>query len=648
MSQNKLISYRPDIDGLRAFAVLAVIAFHVLPYRFKGGFVGVDVFFVISGFLITSIIFRALETKTFSLTDFFFRRIRRIFPALICVLLFTIILGICFLLPDEKEELNWQILAGSFFSYNLLLIKETGYFDIAASQKSLLHLWSLGIEEQFYIFWPFFLGLLYKKKEFLKSAFSILFFISFGLNLYLINDHPNATFYLPLTRFWELILGGMLAIKSFPGIEKSNLKNIFSITGFLLLVCSFMLIDSKVQFPGWAALLPTLGAVFIIVSGPGAWINKRILSHPLVIYIGLISYPLYLWHWPVIYWILKLKKDYNYFLQFSHHQLELLIIILTFVAAILTYKLVESPLKKINQIGKHTIVLGSIVLVFMPIVSFYFLVKVPSESPLKAFMLKHDLVNPISTYRLQLLHDYKVECSFYGLQGEVKQLIPQSCYKPRQGPLVMLWGDSHIQHLRPGLEATLKDASLIQITSGSCSPSFQTNPDQTNGEKACNLANNFAMKKIQELKPNIVIIAQAQLHIETDWGKLTQNILNLGAKHVIIVGPAPRWKSSLPRHIGLHYWPKVPRYESHNVDRTFYSIDEEVKSKTPIGKNVSFISPISFFCSQEDGCLVYVGEDHTDLTSHDSGHLTPNASILFAKNKLAPIVNNVLFEMKDR
>jgi peptidoglycan/LPS O-acetylase OafA/YrhL len=207
--------YRPDIDGLRAIAVLSVVAFHAFPLRMKGGFIGVDVFFVISGFLISTIIFENLGKGTFSFTEFYARRVKRIFPALAVVLGACLIFGWLALLPDELNQLGKHIAAGAGFVSNLVLWGEAGYFDNAAETKPLLHLWSLGIEEQFYIVWPLLVWLAWKRKfNFLVLA-AFLAFVSFALNIKGIKQDHIAAFYSPLTRFWELLCGALLARYSF-------------------------------------------------------------------------------------------------------------------------------------------------------------------------------------------------------------------------------------------------------------------------------------------------------------------------------------------------------------------------------------------------------------------------------------------------
>lgn len=315
--------YRADIDGLRAIAVLSVIGFHAFPKLFKGGFIGVDVFFVISGFLISTILFESLERETFSFIDFYRKRIKRIFPALLLILSFCVALGWFVLLPDEYTQLGKHIAGGAGFISNFLLWNESGYFDAAAETKPLLHLWSLGIEEQFYIIWPLLLWVTWKNRINLPAIIMIIALSSFILNLKNIHSNATAVFYSPQTRFWELLSGSLLAwlilykqaafaklsqkltlwISKTPfkkwNINTSVINHSISVLGFLFIEYGIYQF-TKVGFPGIRALLPTVGAVLIILAGTQAWINRVILSNRILIWLGLISFPLYLWHWPLL------------------------------------------------------------------------------------------------------------------------------------------------------------------------------------------------------------------------------------------------------------------------------------------------------------------------------------------------------------
>ncbi len=352
-------TWRGDIDGLRAVAVLSVILFHAFPRQVAGGYIGVDIFFVISGFLISSIIFRSLNRKNFTFYDFYSRRVRRIFPALILVLASCYAFGWHTLLANEYEELGEGIAGGAGFVSNFVLWSGTGYFDSAAELKPLLHLWSLSIEEQFYIFWPLLLWLSWKFKANSLLITILIALASFLLNLQTIQQDGIAAFYSPLTRFWEILIGASLACYTFqkgagrdvlPLVGSDNKKdayvvNVLSILGAFLLALSVWLLDKDSAFPGFWALLPVAGTALIIFAGHEAWLNKYILSHKLVVWIGLISYPLYLWHWPLLVFphiIVGEEPDWP---------MRAAAVVLSVLLAWLTYRFVEIPLRTSNRSG---------------------------------------------------------------------------------------------------------------------------------------------------------------------------------------------------------------------------------------------------------------------------------------------------------
>lgn len=356
--------YRPDIDGLRAVAVLSVVVFHAFPARLKGGFIGVDVFFVISGFLISTIIFENLDRGTFSFAEFYARRIRRIFPALALVLLACIVIGWLVLFPEELNQLGKHVVAGAGFVSNLVLWSEAGYFDNLAETKPLLHLWSLGIEEQFYIVWPLLLWFAWKRNFNLITLIVVIAFISFYLNIKGIKQDSVATFYAPQTRFWELLCGSALAWfvlyrkNAFEKIKTcldfwlgkaiyrkrmaSDSKfflNTISFLGLIILVYGFWRINKTFNFPGKWAALPVLGTVLIILAGPDAWINQRLLTNKIMVRFGLISFPLYLWHWPLLSFARIVENDT------PSRDIRIAMVMLSVALAWLTVKFIEKKFR---------------------------------------------------------------------------------------------------------------------------------------------------------------------------------------------------------------------------------------------------------------------------------------------------------------
>jgi peptidoglycan/LPS O-acetylase OafA/YrhL len=341
--------YRPDIDGLRAVAVLSVVIFHAFPHSLRSGFIGVDIFFVISGYLISSIIFENIDRGSFSFGEFYGRRIKRIFPALTLVLLSCLTFGWFGLLGDEFKQLGKHMAAGAGFVSNFFLWQEVGYFNNAAETKPLLHLWSLAIEEQFYIFWPLLVWLTWKRKALFLAVFATLLLGSFAYNVHLVRVDPTATFYSPATRIWELLTGVLLAYFSTQSKQSTatsvawhasqTARQCASTLGFLLLAFGLYRIDSGRPFPGTWALLPVLGSFFLIFAGPAAWFNRFVLSNRLLVWVGLISFPLYLWHWPILSFmrIFESEAPTPYFRNLA--------VLASLVLAWLTYYFVEKPIR---------------------------------------------------------------------------------------------------------------------------------------------------------------------------------------------------------------------------------------------------------------------------------------------------------------
>jgi peptidoglycan/LPS O-acetylase OafA/YrhL len=299
-------AYRPDIDGLRAVAVLAVVLYHAFPSVLTGGFVGVDVFFVISGFLISGIILRELDAGQFSVRHFYARRARRIFPALILVLSACLAYGFVVLLPTELALLGKGVASGAGFIANLVLWQEVGYFDREATAKPLLHLWSLAVEEQFYMVWPLAMWAT-RRAGTRQIAWLVLITVaSFCLNLALAGADAAADFYSPATRLWELSAGAVLAwvalhsARGWPRPLDGRFRDAGSCAGLVLILAAASLLRRDMDFPGVLALVPVAGALLMIAAGPGALPNRLVLSNRGAVLIGLISYPLYLWHWPLI------------------------------------------------------------------------------------------------------------------------------------------------------------------------------------------------------------------------------------------------------------------------------------------------------------------------------------------------------------
>ena len=353
-------SYRPDIDGLRALAIVPVVMFHAFPATLPGGFVGVDIFFVISGFLISSIIFKGLQRDSFSFPGFYANRIKRIFPALLLLLAVSAVFGWFFLLPGEYAQLGKHIVGGAGYAENFVLRREAGYFDTKSFLKPLMHLWSLGIEEQFYLTYPFLLWVAWRLRRNVLAVLLPLVLISFSLNVWEVHRDAVSSFFSPQTRFWELWIGGVLAYVdifspeirgrlsgTLNGSGNPILANILSVAG-IGLIGAAVLVVREGAFPGWWALLPVGGASLLILAGPAAWINGTILSNRVLVFIGLISYPLYLWHWPILSFARMVRGD-----QLPAGA-RIGVVILSVLFAWATWRFVESPIRFGRKTWKKT------------------------------------------------------------------------------------------------------------------------------------------------------------------------------------------------------------------------------------------------------------------------------------------------------
>ena len=455
--------YRSDIDGLRALAVLAVIGFHAFPGVIHGGFIGVDIFFVISGFLISTILLKDLDQNRFNFFHFFSRRIRRIFPSLILVLFACWIFGWINLLPNEYAQLGKHIAGGGLFIDNFLYWQEIGYFDQSSETKPLLHLWSLGVEEQFYLIYPFLLWLGFKKSWGLKILYA-LWILSFLLNIYFSFYQSSTAFFLPFTRFWEFLIGAYVALqfqkKSFAPPEqkyRNALLEFVPITGIALISISFLALSAKSIFPGFWAIAPTLGTALIIFSSPNTWFQQRILSSRYLVKIGLISYPLYLWHWPL--------------LSFAHimhggtptKSTRLACIVMAFLFAWISYKWVEYPIRfAIKQKIKPSWLACCLITLSLLGITTYLNKGFPSRIPEK-FLEIQNLFNKTDNATAQCIRMFGGGGNSYCKIDDITK-----------NPTVLLIGDSHANHFYEGLRHYYhgKGENLLSMGAGGCPPFY--------------------------------------------------------------------------------------------------------------------------------------------------------------------------------
>lgn len=477
MNKPLSLSYRPDIDGLRALAVLLVIGFHYFPDSIPNGFLGVDVFFVISGFLITGIILRGLEADTFTIMDFYERRVRRIFPALLVLLCAAIILGWFLLIAIEYKQLTNHISAAAIFVSNFLLWSEGDYFDNEAYTKPLLHLWSLAVEEQFYLIWPIVLMSLYRLSSKNTFIFILIFFSSsLLLQIILSVTNPTAAFYFPLARAWELMVGAILAYMTFHIrfanllLRVGELKHITSLVGFALLFSPLLLISNASWFYSGLALIPVLGVTLLIAAGVEGWVNRFILKNKILVGIGLISYPLYLWHWFILSMARILKGS------MPDDATKKWLIGLSFILAIFTYFFIEKPLRFSEQ--RKVISLGLVIV--MTIIGVLGFLGYRQGGLKFREGESYFFASKFGDIGNQVFYEYLLNKNFFPCQavqfldaapkwGDFKR-CRQS--KPNGQHDLTIIGDSHGEHLFVGLAEALPNYNVVYYTRGSL-PSIQ-------------------------------------------------------------------------------------------------------------------------------------------------------------------------------
>jgi peptidoglycan/LPS O-acetylase OafA/YrhL len=498
--------YRPEIDGLRAIAVIAVVGFHAFPEYVSGGFVGVDVFFVISGFLISGIIFKHLCNSDFSLADFYARRARRILPALCVMLAACLLFGYYALLPDEFTILGKHMAAAAAFAANLAFWRDSGYFAPAAQFEPLLHLWSLGIEEQFYLLWPVALLLAWKRRLNIALSVAVLTAGSFILNLVLVQARPAANFYFPLSRFWELGLGCLLAtVKALPAGPWARarrgvlllppgavraLRTQLPVIGVALIAVAVCSYDGHTAFPGIAALLPAAGAVCIIAAPGDSWFKDKVLAHRALVFIGLISYPLYLWHWPILSFAAILHSGTPHLIGRAAT------VLLALVLSVLTFQFIELPIRTLRRLRVSVALAGLVAAV--GILAF-------------AVYAQQGLAGRFDSNVLAIKQPPKQD-------PLCRASIPQQyqfnyCRRTNlQAPKVAFLGDSQALGVYEGTLSTLGTAHpLLLLARGGCPPVLNVHPspgvyDTDARRRTCNSTWTAFADFIRDTRPPMVVL----------------------------------------------------------------------------------------------------------------------------------------------
>jgi peptidoglycan/LPS O-acetylase OafA/YrhL len=642
------LEYRADIDGLRAIAVLSVVVFHAFPETLRGGFIGVDIFFVISGYLITRLILTSTSSGRFRLIEFYRGRIRRIFPALLLVLAASLAFGWLALLPDEYTQLGKHVAAGAGFVSNFVLWNESGYFDNTALTKPLLHLWSLGIEEQFYIIWPIVVILLWRFPRAMWIAIVGGAVLSFGINIKNVEADRVAAFYSPQARFWELMAGSAIAYLVLA--EKYILAQVHqrwarpfrlyliekltwlpkispSFIGCALLVVG-LVATREDAFPGWWALLPVLGTALVICAGPNAWINREILSHRLLVWCGLISYPLYLWHWP----LLSFSRIVNG--HIASTGLRLLLVATAIGLATLTYLAVERPIRYGSGRARAAVLLA----VAMVVVGFagyacFAWAGLPSRPAIKALDQVSRQFEPWKYYNNDVCLDK------YKLPGR-EAYGWWFCMANRSAPpTLMLLGNSFANQFYPGFAANpnLNQHSILSI--GTCQPYWvePTDPMQPLTSNPCTgrrwWEQQTFINNIVETSGSVRFAVMMSLENSAAQGyidRVRKRIDFLEANGVRVIAFLPHFyvNKDVRTCFGRPFGPvadcDIPAADIAKVKSVFQPVVDSISTTNP---KVAFFDPNVLFCTNgrcsmvRDGMPLY----------RDAIHLSEFGSIELGK-----------------
>jgi peptidoglycan/LPS O-acetylase OafA/YrhL len=607
--------------------------YHALPNIIKAGFIGVDIFFVISGFLITSIILKNINNHSFSFIEFYSRRIKRIFPALITILITSLLLGYFFLFSDEFKQLARHIVRVTEFTVNFTFAKKTGYFEDASAVKPLLHLWSLAVEEQFYIFWPAIIWISFKKNINLKIVILSLLFISFAINInQILKGHFNY-FYLPQSRSWELLLGSLLAyikIQKLPTNKKYvNWADLFNWLGPILILTGLFLINESKPYPYYWALLPTLGSLLILNAPKEFWFNKFILSNHGLVWFGLISYPLYLWHWPLLS-----------FAQIIHNgtpsiEIKIFLVALSILLAWATYKFIEAPLRK-NQKSVAGLIFVSILIGFVAY-------KIERNNGLYLF---NQNVEKISR-AIVVTETPGDDLQYTNFEGKHFYYLNSS--NPQS---ILFLGDSNIDQYYPRLKYLIKNdpaktSSIFFSSGGGCLPlekiTFNSNHQHCN-DLASKTLNFIAMHKqitavVIGANWNSYLIngsnldgkfgykSEKYLNTINELNTLIEKIKSLNKKVILVLNIPTHEKLNPKNHVKreISNFPNIFKLED-NTEANLNEINSKYgglrKDLIQVAhkSNIRFIDPLDYLCHQNtcpsqytNGLEIYKDSSHLNV-----------------------------------
>ncbi len=460
--------YRQEIDGLRMVAVLSVVFFHFSIPGFGGGFVGVDIFFVISGFLIGGALWREYKTnQQISVSGFYLRRLRRLAPAYITMCALTLVLGWFILLPFEFREFGKSLISSLFYVSNILFYRQSGYFDSAAEDKVLLHTWSLSVEEQFYVILPVILVLI-RRPQAVIFVFFVIFLISITSSFFYTTRNHAAAFFLIQFRIWELLVGVLLAIIGQERAFSWKGKPFFSWIGFLLILYGLTFTSPGVSFPGFAVVLPVAGTAFVIFNGKDNNAINRFLSSQFSRFFGLISYSLYLWHWPV------LVLSVTYFGTYGKISEILSAFALILILSLLSWRFVEIPFRRQGVVGNRVLLSVSMIsgaLLLTAGAAIYVNNGYIARFPDRAQMF------------IRASQDFLQDWSRCQIQNSGPLDGIETCaFGPRDAqPEVIVWGDSHVRAMREGIDIAAHEAGVagLIVWNAGCPPLFNITKTET-------------------------------------------------------------------------------------------------------------------------------------------------------------------------
>jgi len=592
-----------------------------------GGFVGVDVFFTISGFLIGSIILRQTSDRIFTFAAFYERRIRRIFPALFVMLLVSSVVACKYLLPIELVAFSKSLAAASFSVSNIYFWFQSGYFDAPASETLLLHTWSLAIEEQFYVFLPMLLVILHRFwARSINLVICLCAVASFLMSVYGAFRFPSATFYILHTRAWELLLGTILALEGFPKIHSPVKRQIAGILGLILIAAALLRYHSWTPFPGLAALPPCLGTALIIAAGEsGNNIVGRLLSLRPIVFVGLISYSLYLWHWPLIVFY---KFGLNVVGGLDHNQSQAMLFALSFILAVLSWRFVEMPVRSgAWRIDRRMLFGGAAVATFIVVLGSAILIEMqgmPSRFTQQAREVAAYLdIDPID-HRDQYRNG---TCFITSETATLRDYPVSKCLpdRPKQKKL-LIFGDSHAAAMWWGFDQLFPGVNVMQATASGCKPVLNQRPRQHVG---CSEIMNYILKEYLPFHKVDAVLIEAHWD-DGDLDSLGETIAWLREKQIptILVGPIVQYDSSLPRLLALAISQDDPLLPKRHLENFVEPLDRQMALLSRDTWRVPYVSLYNLFCDKGT-CMEYATQGVPMMS--DYGHLTKAGSILAAR-----------------